>query len=205
MQAWVVTVSACLSPCLPTAVPSFLLETPQRRVEENHCGGFGSVLQLTRLPSTPADCGSLTPNSTQHPGGAAACLAGCPRCRSQFLPCDTEGKRGYLGTENPGLNTGREKFDVKLGCKWEKHKKTRFRDKNTIGHLQKAIINKLLEKPWVMQAGLATTQWGRVALRGYAQCLEPGLRTPPYTGEQAPVSSELGGPPSFPLLLNIST
>lgn len=38
--------------------------------------------------------------------------------------CDTGGKRGDLGTEDPGLDTGRENFDVKLGCKWEKHKKT---------------------------------------------------------------------------------
>lgn len=28
-------------------------------------------------------------------------MAGCPRCRSQFLPCETEGKRGDLGTEDP--------------------------------------------------------------------------------------------------------
>lgn len=39
-----------------------------------------------------------------------------------------------------GLGTGRKNFDVKL--RWEGENKSQFRNKNTIQHLQKAVINK---------------------------------------------------------------
>lgn len=45
--------------------------------------------------------------------------------------------------------------------------------------MQKAIINKLGEKPWIMQARPGhSTRWGRVAPTGHAQRLESGLGTP---------------------------
>lgn len=78
--------------CLPLSLPAhcspFLPsgDSTEETWKKTTAEALVLFLQLTKRPSTPADCVSLTPNSTQHPRGAAACLAGCPRCRSQFLP-----------------------------------------------------------------------------------------------------------------------
>lgn len=112
---WPLSLLAHCSPFLPSG------DATEETVEQNHAEAFALFLQLTRLPSKSADCNSPTPNSTQHPIVVAACLVGWPgvRSRSYYLVlrtlCDTEGKRGGLGTEDPGP-AGREKFDVKLGC-----------------------------------------------------------------------------------------
>lgn len=105
-----------------------------------------------------------------------------------------------MGTEDPGPDTGREKFDVEFRCEWEKHKKKKKRKKQkrkkekkkrpdletkTPPDVCRKPLSTSLErkKPWTTQAPPGhSTEWGRVARTGHAQRLEPGLGTPHRAG-----------------------